>query len=511
MDIIEELKKINASQQAQIEELIRQNQILTEQVKYLRNKLYGHSSEKSIDDGQTSLFDDASNGVFEDPESTGEQIEIVTVRKKKKQSQKAKITKNLPIKEELIELAEHNCHNCGNAYQIFKRLIGDKFHFQPAQAYIVRRYQEVGKCQHCSEDVNYDGDQFVSATVPQSFMAHSLASEDLVATIIANKYELALPLYRQRQRLKELGLSVSEATLSNWVIFGSERVALVDQLLFRKLKQQPYLHGDETPIQVLREPGKSATSKSFLWEMRSAANAATSIIHFHYDPSRSEKVARAIYEGFNGTLVCDGYAGYNHIPPGIRRAGCWAHGRRKFVDGTNGIESQRSLGRKFVKKFDQLFAIERKAQGFSPQQLLEIRQRESKPIVDSIWQLMSETTPINKSKLGRAYTYMVNQREQLEVFLNDPGVAISNNIAERSIKTSVIGRKNWLFSTGQRGAKANALFLGLFETAIANHLDFKKYLVYLFTYLPRLGDSPTDEELEAYLPWAKAVQQSCAA
>ncbi|MBV0931711.1 transposase, partial [Lentilactobacillus sp. IMAU92037] len=93
--------------------------------------------------------------------------------------------------------------------------------------------------------------------------------------------------------------------------------------------------------------------------------------------------------------------------------------------------------------------IERKAQGFSPQQLLEIRQRESKPIVDSIWQLISETTPINKSKLGRAYTYMVNQREQLEVFLNDPGVAISNNIAERSIKTSVIGRKNWLFSTGQ--------------------------------------------------------------
>lgn len=124
---------------------------------------------------------------------------------------------------------------------------------------------------------------------------------------------------------------------------------------------------------------------------------------------------------------------------------------------------------------------------------------------------MSETTPINKSKLGRAYTYMVNQRAQLEVFLNDPGVAISNNIAERSIKTSVIGRKNWLFSTGQRGAKANDLFLGLFETAIANHLDFKKYLVYLFTYLPRLGDSPTDEELEAYLPWAKVVQQSCAA
>lgn len=287
-----------------------------------------------------------------------------------------------------------------------------------------------------------------------------------------------MPLYRQRQRLKGLGLSVSEATLSNWVIFGSERVALVDQLLFRKLKQQPYLHGDETTIQVLREPGKSATSKSFLWEMRSAANAATSIIHFHYEPSRSEKVARAIYEGFNGTLVCDGYAGYNHIPPGIRRAGCWAHGRRKFVDGTNGIESQRSLGRKFVKKFDQLFAIERKAQGFSPQQLLEIRQRESKPIVDSIWQLMSETTPINKSKLGRAYTYIVNQHEQLEVFLNDPGVAISNNIAERSIKTSVIGRKNWLFSTGQRGAKANALFLGPFETAIANHLDFKKYLVY---------------------------------
>jgi transposase len=71
--------------------------------------------------------------------------------------------------------------------------------------------------------------------------------------------------------------------------------------------------------------------------------------------------------------------------------------------------------------------------------------------VNQIFTLAEKTRAIEKSKLGRAIQYLINQRSNLLVFLSDPQVALSNNVAERSIKTSVIGRKNWLFSTSQRG------------------------------------------------------------
>ncbi|EHL95470.1 hypothetical protein HMPREF9103_02957, partial [Lentilactobacillus parafarraginis F0439] len=94
--------------------------------------------------------------------------------------------------------------------------------------------------------------------------------------------------------------------------------------------------------------------------------------------------------------------------------------------------------------------------------------------MNQFWSLVENTQAMPKTKLGRAITYAVNQRNALGKFLSDPQVALSNNVAERSIKTSVIGRKNWLFSTSQRGANANALFLSFFETAKANGINLRK-------------------------------------
>ncbi len=154
-------------------------------------------------------------------------------------------------------------------------------------------------------------------------MPGSLVAGDVVANIIQSKYELALPLERQRRSFKELGLNVSESNMCNWVITGSKCLQPLNDELLVQLKQQSHLHGDETPIQVLREPNKTAESKSFLWEIRSAKQAEHPIVYFHYSPSRSKEVAQQLYQGFVGTLVCDGYASYNYIPDQATNAGCW--------------------------------------------------------------------------------------------------------------------------------------------------------------------------------------------
>lgn len=497
-----ELRAINAKQAEQIE-------LLQEQVAYLTAKIFGKSSEQSPENGQTSLFDDDNQGVFNQPESTGEQIRHPEVPQKKRTTQQTKITKALPIKKEVIHLAHRHCDRCGELYNVFEKQVGQKLHYQPARLYIEQKYQEVGKCRHCSLDETLDGDKLVNATMPTPFMSHSLASPDLVAQIIANKYVLALPLDRQRQLFQKMGLTIYEPTLCNWVLAAAKCLDPLNRLLLAQLKTQSHLHGDETPIQVLREPGKTASSKSYLWEVRSAEDADQPIIYFRYDPSRSEAVAKDLYVGYQGALLCDGYSGYNHLPPTVTRAGCWAHVRRKFWEAANGILSQQSIGRQAVQLIDELFQLEKQFANLSADQRLKQRQDKSRPLIDQFWRLMTQTQAIAKSKLGKAITYAFNQREPLMVFLTDGAVALSNNIAERGIKHTVIGRKNWLFSTGQAGAKANALFLGLFETAKANGIDFGNYLTYLLTRIPQLGPFPTTAQLAAYLPWHKNIQQNC--
>lgn len=207
-----ELRAINAKQAEQIE-------LLQEQVAYLTAKIFGKSSEQSPENGQTSLFDDDNQGVFNQPESTGEQIRHPAVPQKKRTTQQTKITKALPIKKEVIRLADRRC---GELYDVFEKQVGQKLHYRPARLYIEQKYQEVGKCRRCSLDETLDGDKLVNATMPTPFMSHSLASPDLVVQIIANKYVLALLLDRQRQLFQKMGLTIYEPTLCNWVLAAAK-------------------------------------------------------------------------------------------------------------------------------------------------------------------------------------------------------------------------------------------------------------------------------------------------
>jgi transposase len=74
----------------------------------------------------------------------------------------------------------------------------------------------------------------------------------------------------------------------------------------------------------------------------------------------------------------------------------------------------------------------------------------------------------------------------------------------------VIGRKNWLFSVSEAGAKANAICLSLAETTKANGIDFYQYLVTLMTELPNLSIHQQPEILNDYMPWSKNIQAICA-
>ena len=207
-------------------------------------------------------------------------------------------------------------------------------------------------------------------------------------------------------------------------------------------------------------------------------------------------------------MVTDGYASYKDIED-VTRAECWAHARRYFYESIPRLDNKQldttALGYVGVTYCDKLFKIEREIALLSVEEKVKKRQEKSKPILEEFYEwvqkILDEKVIINK-KLKEALTYALNQRKELSEFLNDGRIPLTNSLAERSIRPFAVHRKNWLFADSKEGAKANAVYYSLIESAKINNLNIEKYITYLLEELSQL-DNPNDEKvLEKYLPWS---------
>ena len=90
---------------------------------------------------------------------------------------------------------------------------------------------------------------------------------------MTKKYADGLPLARQEKIWARQGVTLSRATLANWVIQCAQTWL---KPLYRHMKQvlleEPLIHADETVVQVLKEEGKAATSESRMWLYASGEN-----------------------------------------------------------------------------------------------------------------------------------------------------------------------------------------------------------------------------------------------
>ena len=84
------------------------------------------------------------------------------------------------------------------------------------------------------------------------------------------KFCNGLPYYRQEKDWKQYGVSITRATMANWVIQNSEAFFLpMYDYFHRKLLEREFAMADETPLQVLHEPERRAQTKSYMWLFRS--------------------------------------------------------------------------------------------------------------------------------------------------------------------------------------------------------------------------------------------------
>ena len=495
-----ELVKIIDNLTTKNEQLEAKVRWFEEQFHLARHKQFGASSEKNPKE-QRNLFNEAEaideDGPFE------EEIRQTIDSYERKKPGRRPIPKDLPIERIEYRLTDEEriCTACGGLMHEMSEQCRHEVKLIPATVKMIQHAQIVYGCRNCEK--NGIEVPIKTAKAPKPVIKNGLASPSAVAYVMNMKFVEGVPLYRQEQHYARLGIELSRGVLSNWMLKGSEWLVLIYDRLRQHLLMQGILHADETTLQVLKEPGRAAERKSYMWLYRTGC-IGPPIVLFDYQPSRSAENPREFLKGFKGYLHVDGYAGYNNVP-GATLAGCWAHFRRKFDEALKALPSKKRSGskaREGMQRIDRLFAIERRLKSCTPEERLSERNRKSRPIVEDLlkWLEDIESAVLPKSLFGLAVKYGLQQWPKLVRFLDDGRIEIDKNRAERSIKPFVIGRKNWLFCNTPKGARASAVIYSLVETAKENKLAPYSYLNFLFEKLPNLESRDADT-LDQLLPW----------
>lgn len=249
--VINSQKELITSLRNTVEEYSSTIAGLREQIEYLTQKLFGTSSEKSKNvAGQLSLFNEAEQEAH--PLEELPEDEPVTVKEHTRKAKRTndEIFKGVPSRDELIPLSEEqrHCADCGTEMEVIgKEFVRHEFRFTPAKGEIVNIYRETAKCPKCSTaSAMARNIQFVKANVPEALIPHSYTSASVVAWVMYQKYANSMPLYRQEQDWKQMGVILSRATLANWIIYcaGNYFSPLYDYF-HRELLKRQFLMADE--------------------------------------------------------------------------------------------------------------------------------------------------------------------------------------------------------------------------------------------------------------------------
>lgn len=483
---IEELKKILKLKNQQLHSKDQHISELKDTIFLLQRRKFAPTSEQIKNEAQLLMFDEVEDIIEDNSSEANSETEVKGHTRKR--GKRKPLPASLPREEIIYDLPEGK----KDGLKCIGEDRSEKIKIVPAKISIIVTVRKK------YAPISGDG-KIITAKSPKELLPKTMASASLAAYIITSKYVDALPLYRQEKIFERISAELKRQTMARWLIKISDQLVPLYNLMQEKLLESNYIQMDETRVQVLKEDGKKATSKSYMW-VRSLPGSEP-IILYDYAPTRASSVPIELLEGYSGVLQVDGYDAYARIceDNNLIRAGCWDHARRKFFDAQK-TSNGKGIGKKVVDILKKVYQLEKKIQFFSLEDKLKVRQEKTKPILDKLKEWIDETrqkiTP--SSVAGKAVNYAYNEWKYLIVFLDHPEVNISNSLVENSIRPFAIGRKNWLFSNSVSGAKASAMYYSIIETAKANGFEPFDYLNKMLDKLPQ---AESVDDFERLLPF----------
>lgn len=411
LEIIKQQREIISNQSKLIAQLQIQLKVLLEQIALMRHEKFCSSSEKFTD--ESSEEEDPAPDDTESPDNepeTDEEDESVSVEAyiRRKPGRKALPT-DLPRVEKIYDLedSEKICA-CGGTLHCIGDIRSEQLEIIPSVMYILVHVRKKYACGTCEIGVK-------KALLPPQPIPKSIASPGLLAYILVSKFEDHLPLYRLEKILSRMGVNIPRATLSSWVIRCAEILKPLMDLALEKINQYDVAFADETTIQVLKEPDKTAQQQSYMWMFAGGSPEESSVV-YHYADSREHTVPLEMLKDFKGYLHCDGYGGYDCVAnkKNIILVGCWYHARRKFISAEK-VSKKPGIARFIIKKLAELSKIEKLQGKLSVQAMYDLRQEKALPVLSEIkiWLETNQPKVLPGSLLGKAISYTLNQWPKL--------------------------------------------------------------------------------------------------
>lgn len=314
------------------------------------------------------------------------------------------------------------------------------------------------------------------------------ASAEMMAHLAMNRFALDTPLYRELQRFKDEGMTLSRKTLTNWLHKGSELLApIVAQLKKTALEKDSIVNCDETWCRVKQY---DAYRKRYIWCL---VNRESKIVIYCYeDGSRGREALKTIIGGAQlQALQSDGYNVYLYLDNDmidIDHVCCLAHARAKFqyAAQTSGDRDAEDI----LSHIAQLYAKEKIycEAGLNDAQIRDARKSASSLEIVGLLRskmdvLLAEGHPPRGELMEKAVRYLDRFWKQIFRYLENGRYSIDNNIAERYIRPLAGERKNSLFFGSDKMARASAIYHTVISTCRMTGISALEYLKQFFRKL----------------------------
>lgn len=501
LGLLESMAEQNTHLQFRLAAALRQlwrpksERISAEQLALFLAQLPAAEAEKA--DVETPSTDAATTG---DGQAAGSDA---TKPARKKPRGKQPFPPNLPRRVEPVRVADElrRCA-CGAEKCVIgfdTQLLWD---FEPAQFFLRERQLEKLACKKCEEGVT-------TAPAPGKPIEGGRPGPGLLAQIVTAKFNDACPLYRQSQIYERSGIHLAPSTLGDWCADTADLLEPIWKHLRGQTLDSYLISLDDTKLPVLDREDPRGIKRGHIWTYIGDRNRAA---FCEYTPDWCGEAPQKVLAAFTGRVIQgDGYAGIDAVfagPDPPKRAGCMDHARRKWMVALDAGDARAAI---VVKLMAGLYAVEAeaRAQGLGPDALLERRREKSRPIMEQLRRVIGDLAQgaLPKSPLGKATTYAINQWSTLEVFLDDGRVPLSNVHVEQQQRRTVLGRKNYLFSGSDDGARR----LAILQTFVVN-CDLTKVPIwqYLRDTIAHLADGWPQSRIAELTPAAWAAAQKAA-
>lgn len=440
-----------------------------------RRYFFGKKNEKfpvrHTDINQIGLFELGTTVGQQEELSQKIEPEVPEIIKPRKRAQgTGRMALPLELRREIIVIEpEQDVTDC----TVIGQEVTEILELTPAEFY-VKRYVR-------PKYARPNGEGILIGLLPDRVIEKGIPSESVIAQMSIDKYVYGLPLHRQIDKYRKMGVNIPASSASDWLMKGWKHLVPLWELLKLLVINQKYLQVDESPLKVLDKNHKNGIHQGYMWVYHAPADK---LVLYDYRKGRDSSGPAEMLKGYTGILQTDGYVVYERLfgnHPHIMLVFCMAHARRKFVDA---LKDHQEKATYVLERMQVLYGLEQRMreQGMDWKQRTALRQEKAVPVLEELGKWMNEQLMQVRpsSPLGMAIAYSKVRWAGLSAYAMHGQIEIDNNLVENSIRPMAIGRKNYLFAGSHQAAEMTAAMYSFMAMCKKNGVNEFEWLKDVF-------------------------------